>query len=102
MGQGPWAIDFGARDPLARSTVSVYLSSSELVLGPGPEQNKRDQAMSGLIRRLFPAITALMMVFWLAACAGETQADAEGGEGSGEHAAMEGEGELETGGEQAQ
>jgi hypothetical protein len=49
--------------------------------------------MNGLTRRLLPALTALMMVFWLAACAGESQADAEGGEGAGDHAAMEGGGE---------
>jgi len=41
-----------------------------------------------------------MMVFWLAACAGESQADAEGGEGAGEHAAMEDGSEgAEAGGE---
>lgn len=56
--------------------------------------------MNSLIRRLFPAATALMMVFWLAACAGESQADAEGGEESGEHAAMESGGE--EGGEHAE
>ena len=55
--------------------------------------------MSGLTPRLFPTLTALMMVFWLAACAGEPQADAEGGEEAGEHAAMEGGGE---GGEHAE
>ena len=58
--------------------------------------------MSGLTLRLFPTLTALMMVFWLAACAGESQADAEGGEGAGEHAAMESggeEGEYNEGGE---
>jgi hypothetical protein len=49
--------------------------------------------MNGLTRRLFPIVTAGMMVFWLAACAGESQADAEGGEAAGEHAAMEGGGE---------
>lgn len=40
-------------------------------------------------RRLFPLVTALMMSLWLASCAGESQADAEGGEEAGEHAAME-------------
>lgn len=54
--------------------------------------------MNGFTRRLFPFLTALMMVFWLAACAGESRADAEGGEESGEHAAMEG-GEHSEGGE---
>jgi len=58
--------------------------------------------MNGLSRRLFPLVTALMMVFWLAACSGESQADGEGGEEAGEHAAMEGGGEgsgAESGGE---
>ena len=56
--------------------------------------------MSGLSRRLFPLLPAGMMVFGLAACAGESQADAEGGEEAGEHAAMEGGGEgAESGGE---
>lgn len=56
--------------------------------------------MNGFIIRFFPILTASMLVFWLAACAGESQADAEGGEASGEHAAMEsGEGGGEGGGE---
>jgi len=58
--------------------------------------------MNGLTRRLFPIVTALMMVFWLAACSGESQADGEGGEEAGEHAAMEGGGEgagAQSGGE---
>lgn len=37
------------------------------------------------IRTFFPTFTALMMVFWLSSCAGQSQADGEGGEGSGEH-----------------
>ena len=49
--------------------------------------------MRELTRRLFSIVSALMMVFWLASCAGESQADAEGGEAAGEHAAMEGGGE---------
>jgi len=57
--------------------------------------------MNGLTRRLFPLVTAGMMVFWLAACSGESQADAEGGEAAGEHAAMEGGGEG-SGGEHSE
>ncbi len=58
--------------------------------------------MDGLTRRLFPTLTALMMVFWLAACAGESQAD---GEGSGEESHAEEAGEMaspEAGGEHAE
>ena len=58
--------------------------------------------MSAFTRRAFPILTVLMMGFWLAACAGESRADAEGGEGAGEHAAMEGGesgGEHQEGGE---
>ena len=40
--------------------------------------------MNGFTRRLFPIVTALLMSLWLAGCAGESQADAEGGEHSGE------------------
>ena len=46
--------------------------------------------MKRLSRGVFPTLTAFMMVFWLSACAGESNAHGEGGEGSGEHAAMEG------------
>ena len=56
--------------------------------------------MNGFTRRIFPLLTASMLVFWLAACAGETQGGAEGGEAAGEHAAMEGSGE--GGGEHAE
>lgn len=49
--------------------------------------------MTGLTRRIFPLVMALMMVFWLAACAGESQPDVEGGEEASEHAATEGGGE---------
>ncbi len=58
--------------------------------------------MNALTRRLFPTLTALMMVFWLAACAGESQAD---GEGSGEESHAEEAGEMaspEAGGEHAE
>jgi len=58
--------------------------------------------MSGITRRLFPVITALMMVFWLSACSGESQAD---GEGSGEEDHAEEAGEMaspEAGGEHAE
>jgi hypothetical protein len=79
--------------------------------------------MNGLTRRLFPALTALMLSLWLTGCAGETQGDAEGtaeashaeeagehavaesAEGAGEHAAREGEGEhgeAREGGEAAE
>ena len=54
--------------------------------------------MNGFTRRLFPILTAGMMVFWLATCAGESQADAEGGEEAGEHSAME-SGDAAEGGE---
>jgi len=51
--------------------------------------------MIGFTRRFFPILTASMLVFWLAACAGESQA-----EGESEHAAIEsGEGGGEGGGE---
>jgi len=46
--------------------------------------------MNGFTRGLPPILTAMLMVFWLAACSGESRAEAEGGEASGEHAAMEG------------
>jgi hypothetical protein len=58
--------------------------------------------MNALTSRLFPTLTALMMVFWLAACAGESQAD---GEGSGEENHAEESGEMaspESGGEHAE
>lgn len=56
--------------------------------------------MNVLTRRILPIVTALMMSLWLASCTGGSQADAEGGEGAGEHAAMEGGGEgAEAGGE---
>lgn len=56
------------------------------------DQNWSHIAMKCTFRRIFPILTAMVMVFWLSACAGESHADAEGGEGSGEHAAMEGGG----------
>jgi hypothetical protein len=58
--------------------------------------------MNALTRRLFPTLTAFMMVFWLAACSGESQAD---GEGSGEENHAEEAGEMaspESGGEHAE
>jgi hypothetical protein len=56
--------------------------------------------MIGMTRRLFPLVTALMLSLWLAGCAGESQADAEGGEAAGEHAAMEAA--MEAAGEHAE
>jgi hypothetical protein len=55
--------------------------------------DRRFRAMNGFNRRLFATVTAGMMVFWLAACSGESRANAEGGDASGEHAAMDGGGE---------
>ena len=49
--------------------------------------------MKPLSRSIFPVLTATVMVFWLSACTGESQSDAGGEEGSGEHTAMEGGGE---------
>ena len=41
--------------------------------------------MNGLSGKLFPILTAMAMVLWLAACSGGSQADSEGGEHEGEH-----------------
>lgn len=54
-----------------------------------PYAGKRLKQMSGFPLRLAPLLTALLVVFWLVACSGESQADAESGEAAGEHAAME-------------
>lgn len=71
--------------------------------GNAPDSQTGDlQQMNGFTRRFFPTLTALMMVFWLSACAGESSAEGEGHEGEGEHAAMEsgeGGGEHNEGGE---
>lgn len=61
--------------------------------------------MSNWTRSLFPITMAIMMVFWLAACAGESQGDSEGGadashaEEAGEHAIAESGGEHAEGAE---
>lgn len=49
--------------------------------------------MTGMARKLFPISPALMMALWLATCSGESQADPEGGESTGELAEMEGRAE---------
>lgn len=51
--------------------------------------NGRFRNVLGSTRRFFTIASAGAMVFWIAACSGGSQADADGGETAGEHTAME-------------